>query len=146
VTVRIDCPPPGWIPGSTRCAVIHVTRTCFAAWACRNEAQRSHLGEVVIQKQSLVAKRASVAGVIQMFDSSASRRSLPYGRLTGIDRRTRFCFAVLSVASELSSVKTNSSQLNGAGTQAGGYLARGRPRAFLEMLTKATSKERTSYL
>jgi hypothetical protein len=57
VTVRIDCPPPGWIPGSIRCAVIHVTRTCFAAWACRNEAQRSHLGEVVIQKQSLVAKR-----------------------------------------------------------------------------------------
>jgi hypothetical protein len=41
VTVRIDCPPPGWIPGSTHCAVIHVTRTCFAAWACHNEARSS---------------------------------------------------------------------------------------------------------
>jgi hypothetical protein len=59
VTVRIDCPPPGWIPGSTRCAVIHVTRTCFAAWACRNEAQRSHLGEVVIQKPD---RRPSMTG------------------------------------------------------------------------------------
>jgi len=46
VTVRIDCPPPGWIPGSTRCAVIHVTQTCFAAWACCNEAQRLHSDEV----------------------------------------------------------------------------------------------------
>jgi hypothetical protein len=58
VTVPIDCRLLGWIPGSTRCAVIHVTRTCFAAWACRNEARRLHSGEVVIQKQSLVANRA----------------------------------------------------------------------------------------
>jgi hypothetical protein len=77
VTVRIDCPPPGWIPGSTRCAVIHVTRACFAAWACPNEAQRLHSGEVFTQKQYWSQNAFSVERGIQMFDPVASRRSLP---------------------------------------------------------------------